>query len=132
MGRCLQIIDSEYQTKPSEITGRRQDRLFSFWGCGSVYLSLDGTRSIVTAEMLMTRQSFTSSLIERQSLSGREEDDVSNLDDDVDFEDCPQASDGGRAENALVYLQLSNPWECDLEIIILSYSYIFSFHCFRL
>lgn len=58
----------------------------------------------------MRMESFATSLIERQGLSGREEDDVSNL-DNVESDGCPQASDGGCAENPLINFQLSNLFE---------------------
>lgn len=51
----------------------------------------------------MRMNSFTRSLKDMQSPRGGDDDNIWNLDDNVEFDDCPQVSDGGCAENPLVY-----------------------------
>lgn len=87
-GNCPRIIDDEHHIELSEITDRLPDRLSSSWKCGPTYFVLDETRLIVTAEMLMRMESFTMSLTDRPSQSGGD-DDVSDLNDDMESNDCP-------------------------------------------
>lgn len=79
--------DDEHHIKLSEIIGCLPDRFSSSSGRGLTYFCLKETRLIDAPEMLTRTESFIICLTDKQSLNGGDEDNASDLDDDMESND---------------------------------------------